>query len=79
MKQRYIVSILCTLMMLYYAIPRLHFNATGLPKYFSVIWLLFALIVIGGNLAELLFSERKQKVVVDLTKTEQKRMRSYNG
>jgi len=79
MKQRYILSILCALMMLYYAIPRLHFDAAGLPKYFSILWLLFALIVIGGNLGELLFSERKQKVVVDFTKTERKRMRSYDG
>ncbi len=79
MKQRYILSIVCALMMLYYAIPKLHFNTSGLPKYFSVAWLLFALIAIGGNLGELLFTERKQKVVVDFTKTEQKRMRGYDG
>lgn len=79
MKQRCILSIICALMMLYYAMPKLHFEAAGLPKYFSVAWLLFAMLAIGGNLGELLFSEQKQKVVADFTQAEQKRMRSYDG
>lgn len=79
MNQRYILSILCALIMLYYAIPRLSFESVGLPKYFSIIWLLFALMAIGGNLGALLYSERKQKVVVDLSKNEHKRMRRYDA
>lgn len=79
MNQRYILSILCALIMLYYAIPRLYFESSGLPKYFSIAWLLFAIMTIGGNLGALLYSERNQKVVVDLTKNDKKRMRRYDA
>lgn len=78
-KQRWLLSIFFVLALLYYAIPRLPLDAVGLPKYFSVLWILFALMAIGGNLAAIMYAESKQKTVIDFTKEERERTRSYEG
>lgn len=79
MKQRWLVSIMSALALLYYALPRLPFDASGLPQYFSLLWLVFALLAIGGNLAAFLYAEPKRKSVLDLTKEEHERERSYDA
>ncbi len=78
MKQRWFLSILSALALLYYALPRLPFEK-GLPQYFSLLWITFALIAIGGNLAAFLFAEKKQETVLDLSKKEEERQRSYEA
>lgn len=55
-KQRYFICLLLAGMMLYYAVPRLNVFAEGLPGMFSIGWLVFAAIVIAGNLSALLFT-----------------------
>lgn len=79
MKQRWLLSIFSVLALLYYALPRLPFNASGMPQYFSLLWLMFALLAIGGNLAAFLYAESKQISVLDLTKEEHERERSYDA
>lgn len=78
MKQRWLLSILSSMALLYYALPRLPLEGSGLPYYFSLLWLAFALLAIGGNLAAVLYAESKQKSVLDLTKDEHERERSYD-
>lgn len=61
MKQRWFLSILSALALIYYALPRLPFGEVGLPQYFSILWLIFALLAIGGNLAAFLFADAHNK------------------
>lgn len=53
--------------MLYFAVPRLSVTAAGAQGYFAITWLIFALIVIAGNLTALLYSPKRktQKVQVE--------------
>ncbi|WP_175990695.1 hypothetical protein [Bacillus sp. Marseille-Q1617] len=55
-KQRYILCLLLTGALLYYAAPRLSIEAGGLEGAFAIGWLVLATFVIAGNLAALLFS-----------------------
>lgn len=56
MKQRIILCILLAYALLYYALPRLPIEASNIGQLFSILWLLFAFVVIGGNLTHLLYS-----------------------
>ncbi|XXM71035.1 hypothetical protein ACQ0QQ_15125 [Lysinibacillus sphaericus] len=58
-KQRYILCLLLTGALLYYAAPRLSIEAGGLEGIFAIGWLVLAAFVIAGNLAALLFSPAK--------------------
>ncbi|MCA1056917.1 hypothetical protein LCM10_18280 [Rossellomorea aquimaris] len=58
-KQRYILCLLVTGALLYYAAPRLSIEAGGLEGIFAVGWLVLATFVIAGNLAALLYSPVK--------------------
>jgi hypothetical protein len=58
-KQRYILCLLLTGALLYYAAPRLSIEAGGLEGIFAIGWLVLATFVIAGNLAALLFSPAK--------------------
>jgi hypothetical protein len=55
-KQRYILCLLITGVLLYYAAPRLSIEAGGLEGIFAISWIVLATFVIAGNLAALLFS-----------------------
>lgn len=46
--------------MLYYAVPKLSVTASGAQGVFSFVWLLFALMVIAGNLTGILYSPKRQ-------------------
>lgn len=72
MKQRWLLSILSALALIYYAMPRLPFTE-GLPGYFSILWVTFAVIAIGGNLAAFLYAESKQKEMKKEFKEEKQR------
>ncbi|MGR3765342.1 hypothetical protein [Rossellomorea sp. NS-SX7] len=58
-KQRYILCLLLTGALLYYAAPRLSIEAGGLEGAFAIGWIVLATFVIAGNLAGLLFSPAK--------------------
>ncbi|MBD8068965.1 YtxH domain-containing protein [Bacillus sp. PS06] len=68
MKNRLILCLLICGLLLYYGIPNLSIEAPGLQGIFSMAWLGFALIVVGGNLVGLLYSPKKRKQVVGTRK-----------
>jgi hypothetical protein len=59
-KNRYLLCLLLCGFILYFAVPRLSVNAGGAQGGFSIVWLLFALIVIAGNLTGLLYTPKRQ-------------------
>lgn len=60
MRQRLLLCILLTLALAYFAIPRLPIVEEGLGQLFSAMWLLFAFVVIGGNLSSLLYFNKRE-------------------
>lgn len=79
MKQRrWLLSLLAALALLYYGLPRLSLTE-GLPGTFALLWLAFAFVVIGGNLAALLYDteRRKQKTTLANPKTIRMKSRQY--
>ncbi|MED3622732.1 hypothetical protein G4Z05_06030 [Bacillus thermocopriae] len=59
-KNRYLMCLLLSGLMLYYAVPRLHVAFEGEQGIFAISWLAFALMVIAGNLTGILYSPKKQ-------------------
>lgn len=59
-RNRYILCLLACAFLLYYAVPRLHVFAQGAEGIFSLSWLIFALIVIAGNLTGILYYPNKK-------------------
>jgi hypothetical protein len=60
-KNRYFICLLVSGVLLYYAVPQLSIYSEGLEGYFSISWLIFALMVIAGNLTGLLYTPKKRK------------------
>lgn len=61
LKNRTLLSILITMALLYYGLPQLSLTGSNLEVAFSVGWICFAVIVIGGNLAEFLYQPVRKK------------------
>jgi hypothetical protein len=61
MKHRILLSLLLTFALIYFALPLLSTSGNSLSSWFSVLWLSFAFIALGGNLAHLLYSPAKNK------------------
>jgi hypothetical protein len=60
--------------MLFYAVPRLDIKAgLSLPTVFGVVWILFALVIIGAHLHELIGVDEQKKREI----TRVKRMKSW--
>ncbi|MBM7714826.1 hypothetical protein JOC94_001798 [Bacillus thermophilus] len=59
MKNRYLLCLLLCCALIYIALPRLNVHAQGLEGIFSLSWIAFALLVFAGNLAALLFFNKK--------------------
>lgn len=77
-KNRLLLCLLLCAAMLYYAVPRLNVEATGLEGVFAISWLAFAFIVVAGNLTALLYMPKhKQRAVrkQNHQKVETKRLR----
>ncbi len=81
MRQRLFLSILGALALIYLAIPRLPIGEGGLAHVFSLSWLLFAIIVIGGNLVGLLYSKNLQISTQNIKKRQKDRnkIRRYSS
>ncbi|HEY2419790.1 MAG TPA: hypothetical protein VGI04_00140 [Neobacillus sp.] len=75
-KNRYLLCLLLCGFMLYFAVPRLTITLDGANGIFSIVWVLFALIVIAGNLTSLLYSPRK-KVQQHQSEQMKKKHRSF--
>lgn len=77
-RNRYILCLLLSGFLLYYAVPRFSIFAEGLAGIFSISWLFLALLVIAGNLSAILYSPNrfKTKAQVRVRKTD-KRVRYY--
>ncbi|MEH7226441.1 hypothetical protein V7112_21725 [Bacillus sp. JJ1566] len=80
MHNRLLLCLLLCGVLLYYGVPRLTIGAEGLEGIFAISWLVFALIVISGNLIGLLYNPKiAQKMAdpqVDSAKR-RKKMRQY--
>lgn len=61
MNQRYLLCFLLGLALIIYGLPRLPLHETGLAYLFAVLWMGFALLVIGGNGAALLYKRNQTK------------------
>jgi hypothetical protein len=58
-RNRYLLCLLICGLMLYFAVPRLSLGTNGAEEAFSIVWLMFALIVMAGNLTGLLYQPKK--------------------
>jgi hypothetical protein len=61
-KQRLFLSVLCILFLMYDAVPRFQIDLTLEGAFFSL-WLLFAVMALGGNLAGLFFGKRETQFI----------------
>lgn len=61
MKNRYLICLLVTAVMLYFALPELNPMEAGLKGVFAISWIAFAIIVVAGNFSAFLFSPNMQK------------------
>ena len=59
-KNRYLLCLLLSAFMLYFAVPRLSVSTEGLEGIFAITWLALALFVIAGNLTGILYTPKKQ-------------------
>ncbi|WP_064092615.1 hypothetical protein [Rossellomorea aquimaris] len=79
MKQRYILCLLITGALIYYAAPRLSIFAEGLQGWFAASWLVLATFVIAGNLAAILYAPLrtpKRNRIKAINQTRKKKVRS---
>ncbi|MHC0037371.1 hypothetical protein [Pseudoneobacillus sp. C159] len=72
-KNRYILCLLVSAFLLYFAVPRFSIFADGLAGTFAITWLIFVLFVIAGNLSALLYSPKKR--AIPLKKQKNKKVR----
>ncbi|MGA9287519.1 MAG: hypothetical protein WBV93_04130 [Anaerobacillus sp.] len=77
MKQRLFLSVLCILFLMYDAIPRFQIDLTLEGAFFSL-WLLFAIMALGGNLAGLFFGKREVHSVPDFETSSGMRKKQYS-
>lgn len=78
MNHRYLLCLLICALLLYFALPRLSPQASGLEGAFAISWLAFALLVLAGNLSALLFPPKERQALdrkVETPSIERKRMR----
>lgn len=59
-KNRYLLCLLLSGLLLYYAVPRISIFNPGAEGVFAYVWLGFALMVIAGNLTGLLYTPNRQ-------------------
>jgi hypothetical protein len=80
MHNRLLLCLLLCGVLLYYGVPRLSVGASGLEGIFALSWLVFALIVVSGNLIGLLYNPKTTKKVtktVTVASNKRQRMRMY--
>jgi len=76
MHNRLLLCLLLCGVLLYYGVPRLNIEAGGLEGAFAISWLVFAFIVVSGNLIGLLYNPKlTQKRTSPQTGTAKRRQR----
>lgn len=79
-RNRYLLSLLASVFLLYYALPRLSFTAEGAKGTFSMAWIALAFFVVAGNLTGLLHHPKKQRMKgAGNSARTGKKSRSFNG
>ncbi len=79
-RNRYLLCLLASFFLLYYAMPRISVTAEGLQGVFALVWIIFALFVILGNLTGLLYHpKRPAKAGRPQSERLRKKSRSYLG
>ncbi|MDO6656147.1 hypothetical protein [Anaerobacillus sp. 1_MG-2023] len=76
MKQRLFLSVLCILFLMYDAMPRFQIDLTLEGAFFSL-WLLFAIMALGGNLSGLFFGKQERKPMIVNDSVEELRKKQY--
>ena len=77
-KNRYILCLLLCALLVYYAVPRLPINLSGIEGTFAIAWLFLALMVVAGNLSAILYTPKQRKKITQ-SMPSKKKIRSYNG
>ncbi|MCC3356438.1 hypothetical protein [Bacillus sp. REN16] len=80
MHNRLLLCLLLCGVMLYYGVPRLAIGASGLEGIFAISWLVFALIVVSGNLIGLLYNPKSAQKITSpqaASAKRRQRMRHY--
>lgn len=77
-KNRYLLCLLACGLMLYFAVPRLSLTFHSVKGVFSFAWLLFALMVVAGNLTGLLYAPKRHVQHVKTKERYEKKSRSYH-
>lgn len=78
-KNRYLLCLLGSGAMLYYALPKLQLHDTGAAGIFAISWLGLCLFVIAGNLSALLYApKKKQKQKNKPSQKSRKKVRAYS-
>ena len=77
MKQRLFLSVLCILFLMYDAVPRFQIDLTLEGAFFSL-WLLFAVMALGGNLAGLFFGKRETRYMLEKDLPVDSRKKQYS-
>ena len=74
-KNRYLLYLLLCGVMLYYAIPRIPLESSGVDGVFAISWLALALLVIAGNLSAFLYTPKRQGNVGGESENKRKKIR----
>lgn len=80
-RNRLLLCFLLGIAILFYGAPYLNFHGDLKVVLFSTVWLLFALIVISGNLIALLFGKRVNRTTTtpqQLIKQRKQKQRQYS-
>ncbi|MDQ0481304.1 hypothetical protein [Guptibacillus hwajinpoensis] len=77
MKQRLFLSVLCILFLMYDAIPRFQIDLTLEGAFFSL-WLVFAIMALGGNLAGLFFDRTRVQSMSEEDSVTELRKKQYS-
>jgi hypothetical protein len=80
-KNRYLLCILLSGWMIYFALPKLQFFNEGAGGLFAIAWTIFALMVLTGNLVALFNPDKERKNDSNQKKKGQarKKIRSFHG
>lgn len=77
MRNRCILSLLICGALLYYALPELKLHGSGIATYFAWSWLALLIMAIAGNLAAILYTPKRKKVLTSRVKGNKENMRGY--
>jgi hypothetical protein len=77
MRNRLVLCLLISAVLMYYAIPRLTIHFSGLDGFFALSWFILAFFVIGGNLASILYMKKKSSNLKNKRRYRSKKSRRY--